>query len=357
MLTPEEIVLQLQTNLPLFTDRFHDELPVTSGSVSSGILTIVTTDEHRLQPGDQVNIPQAIIRNLITGVIENADETVSYTTQDEHDLTAYSSEGHGNTWPDGLKVTLETGSGNVEVDLLPGPEAVPHENEFVGVVGSIQFTPSGNEYLLENRAYGVGGVKTVATVPDVNTITVDLSDVPGVPDGPVIMSYIITNPRVTTVTDLERAEDMYTKIGGNDAWLFVIMLDRRPSKGRQNDDDLTSLPGSTLRLMNIMQDYSTLVMLPTNQKVGGTDAKTWAYVDLFIILNQVLYGWEETGYNGDGQVIYDTSVYGHAFEWQTRQQIDWTNGYINGKTTALRQMNFTQTVFDEGESSGEIKYP
>ena len=350
MLNPSDIVKHLQECLPLFTDRFHDELPVTSGSVSNGIFTITFTDPHGLQVNDQINIPSALIRNRITNVLENADGSISYQTESEHDLTAYRSDGHGGVWPDGLSVLIEFPTGNQTIELLPDASAVPNPNEFTAVEGSIEFIPSGEEYLLENRSYGVAGIKSVQTVVDPNTITIDLSDVPEVPDGPVIIEKAIANIRIAECIDLDRAEKIYSDQQNSKAWLYVIMLDRRASKSRENDDDLSSLPNSSLKLLNIMQEFSTLVILPTDNELAGEETKRFVYDDLFVILNSCLYGWEDTGYNNDGQVKYTTSFYSHSFEWQTRQQINYIDGYINNKSTDLRTLQFDQTIFDEGES-------
>jgi len=355
MLSPNDITLHLQDLLPLLTDLFHDELPVSNGVVSGGILTITLPSGHGLVADDQIYINEALIKNQISSLIVNSDDTVSYITNSEHDLTAYSTTGHKNKWPKGLSVTLDDDGTTTEVNLIPDSSGVPNNNEFVGLDGSPIYTIDGNQYLLENRSIGVTGFKTITGVT-ATTLTIDLSDVPSVPDGPLVMDHILTNVRVAHVVDVNRAEEIYTTQSTDKAWLFVIMTDREPSKDRSNNDDFTSLPNSSQKLLNIRQDFSTLVILPTANKVGATDAKTTAYVDLFVILNKCLHGWKDTGYNGDGQGTYNTSYYAHVYEWEHRIQINFESGYINNKTVALRELDFTQTIFDEGESNGSIEF-
>jgi len=355
MPTPSEIALQLQNLLPLLTDRFHDELPVTGAEVSGGILTISFASAHNLAVNRKIFINEALIRNEITSVISNADGTVSYITANTHDLTAYSSAGHGGTWPEGLAVTLELPA-ETSVTLVPDESGVPHENEFVGIEGSPVFIPSGSEYLLENRSEGVVGFKTIATVPDPTSITVDLSDVPDVPDGAIIISNILTNIRVSIVANVQRAEAIYTKQTDPKAYLFVVMLDRNASKNRANSDDFTSLPGSSEKFLNLRQEFSTLVIVPTENNLGAGSTKDFVYTDLFSILLKCLYGWQETGYISDGESIYNSAFYAHAFDWESRQQINFEDGFLNRNTVALRHINWTQVVFDEGESDGQIDY-
>jgi hypothetical protein len=227
----------------------------------------------------------------------------------------------------------------------------------VGREGSPNFTPSGNEYLLENRSVGLTGFKSIHSVPTPTTLTIDLSDVPSIPDGPIIISDILINVRVSHVSDIQRAEEIYTSQGEGKAWLFVIMLDRVPSKDRSNSDDFTSLPGSSLKNLDIEQDFSTVCFVSTSNDLGASVSKSWTYKELFIILGKCLHGWENTGYNGDGQALYTTSYYAQVYGWQSRIRIDFRDGYLNRNTVALRRVEFTQTIFDQGESSGSIEYP
>ena len=356
MLSPDQIVRHLQDCLPLLTDRFHDKLPVTSGSVSSGILTLSFPEEHGMVSGE-IFINRALIKNRIVSVIENSDNTISYITEHEHDLTAYSSLGHGGTWPEGLRVTLSIDDIITEVELVPDPSSVPHTTEFVGKAGSVVFVPSGDEYLLENRSVGLIGFKTILSVPTPTTLTIDLSDVPPIPDGDIGISDILINVRVAHVSDIQRAEEIYTSQGGGNAWLFVIMLDRVPSKDRANSDDFTSLPGSSLKNLDIEQDFSTVCFVPTSDDLGASSSKSWTYKELFIILGKCLHGWENTGYNGDGQALYTTAYYAQVYGWQSRVRIDFRDGYQNRNTVALRRVEFTQTIFDQGVSNGSIEYP
>jgi len=354
MLRPNDIVTQLQDCLPLLTDRFHDEIPITSAIVSSGNLVITFPEDHGLFAGEKIYIDQALIRNRLVSAAVTVDDTVRYETENEHDLTAYMEERPGRQWPNGKTVLLELPTPEiVQVTLDPTSAGVPSSFLFEGVDGSPIPTITGNEYLLENRAYGVSGFKTIDSVTP-NTITIDLSDVPNVPDGAVIMEHILTNVRVCTVADLDRAKEIYTKQASK-AYMFVIMLDRDASNGRSNDDDFTSLPGSSYRPTDIIQNFSVLVMVPCNDDLGANENKEWVYSDLFVILNQCLYGWEKTGYKSDGQAEYNTAYYAHAFDFEARSRIDFEDGYINNKTVAFRDLEWAQTIFDEGNSDASIE--
>jgi hypothetical protein len=346
MLTPTEIILRLQNCLPFLTDYFHDELPVTSGSVINGILTITFPSAHGLTVGQQIFINNALIRNRLDTAELTADSTVRFTTNAEHDLTAYTSSTTPGTYPAGLSVIVEYPITGQETLLLDPTEAgVPGSYAFEAKEGTAVPTITGEEYLLEDRAIGVKGAQLIDTVPTTTTITIDLSNVPSVPNGDLVISNIITRPRIAMVADQPRAEALYTKQNSNDAYLFLILADRVPSKSRLNDDDLISLPGSGEKQLSIRQPFSTLVILPTNNDLGAVEAKDFAYDDLFAILSTCLYGWRETGYAGDGQASYNTSYYAHIYDWETRALINYTDGYQNTETVALRDQGFTQTPY------------
>lgn len=357
MITPDEVVTQLQTCLPLLTDRFHDVLPVTSGLVSSGILTITLPAGHGLIVGQQIFIPTALIRNEITAVVvDPGDDSVRYTTLAEHDLTAFMVERPGRQYPEGKTVILEIASIQVVVTLDSTAAAIPAINMFEAPDGAPVFIPSGSEFLLENRAVGIVGAKTIDTA-GATTITVDLSDVPSIPDGALIMDSILTSVRIAMVADADRAEKVYTKQTEPKAYLFVIMGDITPSKNRENDDDFVSLAGSSFRISNLMQEFSTLAILPTDNDLGGGQTKAFAYSDLLLILLRCLYGWQETAFDGAGQSKYNTAAYSHAYDWQSRQQIDFTDGFENTTSVALREIETEQTIFDAGDSDANIEYP
>lgn len=357
MITPAQVVTQLQTCLPLLTDRFHDVLPVTSGSVSSGILTITLPTGHGITAGQKIFIPSALIRNEITAVfVDPGDDSVRYTTAAEHDLTAFMSERPGRQYPEGLTVILEIAAAQVVVTLDETAAAVPAKDMFEAPDGAPTFVPDGTQFLLENRSVGIVGQKVVDTA-GATTITIDLSDVPSIPDGPVIMTNILTSVRIAMVADIERAQEVYTKQAVPKAFLFVIMLDITPSKDRDNNDDFVGLPGSSFRISNLMQEFSTVVILPTDNDLGGGDTKAFAYSDLLIILIRCLYGWQETAFNGAGQSSYNTAAYSHAYDWQSRQQINFTDGFENTTNVALREIVTEQTIFDAGDSDANIEYP
>lgn len=357
MLTAEQIALQLQEFLPLLTDRFHDTIPVASAVVSSGILTIVFPGPHGLAVDDEVHINDVLIKNRLSAAVLTGDDTIRYTTENEHDLTAFMKERPGRQYPEGKTVTLQLPAGDTVVTLDPTAAGVPASNMFEGIEGSVQPPITGSEYLIEKRSDGAVGFKTVATVPNDTTITISLADVPPVPDGPLIMSNIVTNIRVTSAADFERAEKVYTSQGEEKDYLFVLMLDRDASKDRVNNDDFVSVPASQLRLLNIRQNFAVVAFSSTVKDLAGVKTKSFVYGDLFRILLQILYGWKDTSYLSDGQTAYNTSYYAHAYNWETRQQVDNRDGFINNKSVALRHLSWEQVVFDEGESNANIEFP
>lgn len=345
MLTPSQIVLRLQESLPFLTDQFHDELPVTSGLVINGILTVTFPTPHGLTAGDEIFINDVLIRNRINTAELTADNTVRFTTNAEHDLTAYVGNNAGSTYPEGLSVLVEYPSGQETLLLDPTPAGVPGAYVFEAKEGTAVPTITGEEYLLEDRAIGVRGFKTIDTVPTTTTLTIDLSDVPAIPNGSLVMSNILTNIRVSLIADQARAEKVYTSQGINKAYMFVITEDRTVSKSRSNNDDFPSLPASGEKQLSIRQPFSTLVILPTSDDLGAVTANLFAYGELFTILNMCLYGWSETGYVSDGQASYNTAYYAHTYEWETRALINFTDGYQNTESVALRNQGFTQTPY------------
>lgn len=349
IVTPSMIVSQLQECLPKYTDIFYDSVTVTAASVASNVLTL-TIPGHSLQVGNQILINTALIRNKITAVSLTGDDTLRFTTEDVHDLTAFMSERPGNQWPPGASVTIE----NLQIyDLDTTAAGVPSNTMFETIPGYSLPTLSEDEYLLENRSLGAKGFQEIVSVTT-DTITVNLTGVPDIPDGDVIITEILTSIRVSMAPDFERAKKAYTKQSSGKAWLFVIMTDREPSKSRNNTDDAISLPESGIAELNILAGFSTVVFLPTDDQLTGTVSQSLAYSDIFTTLLTCLYTWNGVGYSGDGIAEYNTAYYAHTYDWWVRQRIDYTDGYENDSTVAFRFLDFKQIIFDEGESNASI---
>lgn len=348
MIKPSDIVIQLQKELPVQSSLFHDVITPVSGVVASDILTVNSVG-HGLSVGQQIYFTGVLIRNKITDVVLTSDDTLRFTTEDPHDLTAAMTARITRNWPPGESVDIE----NIqEYSLDETAAGVPATDMFETTSGFSLPVLSGDEYLLENRSLGVNGFQTVATVIDDDNFTVDLTtntDAPSVADGTVILTDIITAIRVGLVPDIQRAKDIYSKQSTNQAWCFVIMTDMEVSKSLNNTDDMVSLPDSTFRELNIEQQFSTLIFLPTDETVAAPGVIDLVYVDVFASLLKSLYGWEGVGYRGGGVAEYNMSFYAQEYEWWFRNRIDFTDGWENTTSVAWKVLDFTQTILEFGD--------
>jgi hypothetical protein len=364
MIPPKEILKWLQTELPKFTDLFSSKIAV-QGAISSSNIVSINSDSHGLITGKKISISDITVKNHLESVSKTIDNSLRFNTLYNHDLTAYMKERPGRQWEAGKSVTIE-GIPGVEIYNLDLTSAgVPSSKVFETDPEEDYNLPvlSGDEYLIENRS--LLGSEFVVTVIDVDNFTIDLTGIPPLPDGDIILTEVVSGIRVVKTVDFERAQAWYTEKNINEAYMFLIMEDVEANKSRLVDDDGNSAALNYEKEQTIFGEFTTIVFLPTESDILGSKAQDLFYVDIFTSLLQVLYG--RTFSNGEGKqdsvvdfsnhgiLKYTTAFYGHGYRWQLRDLIDYTDGYINDQTVAFNEINFSQKQIDNGEMNAVVK--
>lgn len=343
------VVEHLGAYLPRATDLFNNTFQASSATVGAGnVLTVVTTASHGLSVNDVISIGSAIINIPIT-TYSILDEVITFECSVDHDLTEPRQINDQQT-----------------IELAGFTDAVWNDTfSIVSVPNRFSFSinvPSGasapvlntNEVLRSERPLSVFGLQTVATVPDATSFTVDLSDnVPDM-DGLSFTSLTIaTSVRIYAASDLARAEEMYTKSGNNELYMFVIMGDLDVSKDRHSISDaygtFTSADQMRLRLL---QNFFTLIFFPSSDSVAGENAQELAYGEVYSALLRVLYGFGGfavdtdqstfvTVSTGHGIMEYRKAYYMHTYDWQLPVDITIDNGFNFYSDVAFRDINGT----------------
>lgn len=353
MITPDTIVKHLKTYLPIFTDLFTVKLTITAATISAGNILNVTSSGHGMSAGDVFVLAVGTARNPLTSAVLVDDDYVKFTTVYDHDLTkpnltlddqTLTLAGFGSVW-DGEHTIIDVPNRrNFTVALPSGETSAPSVDESQYLVESI--TPS---------------VYTVATVPDVNTFTAILSNIPDLAIGTVDNLSIISGFRIAAAANFNRAVDIYAEQATGEPYLFVIMTDADVSKDRHTlNDAVAGFTNQDANLLRILQSFSTTVFIPTTEDLSGADAQDLAYSTLFTALNSALFGYPfntsiikyRTVLSGHGPGEYNTAYYVHVYDWQTPFVINYEDGFLQTPDVAFRDIEQTLKLF--GDSGTEM---
>ena len=348
MITPSEITLHLKTYLPIFTDKFTDLMTVISASVDSSNILSVNVEAHGKNAGDQIALTAGTTRNILTVAALDGD-TVQFTTTSDHDLTKPSLPlddqtltlvGFGSVWDGEHDIIDVPNRRNFNIDLPSGETLAP--------------TITGAEYLIESIT---ANLYTIATVPDVDNFTIDLSSLPPLPVGTVDGINIISGFRISAAADFKRAQAVYTE--QTKAYLFLIMTDTDVSKDRHTfNDGVASFTPQDLNKLIVLRNFSTVVFLPTGADLSGADAQDLAYGSISSSLLQALFSAPfstgATKYvsvpSGDGPAEYNTAYYAHTYDWQIPDTITYEDGFLPLNDVAFRDIAQTLRLFNDSEA-------
>ena len=353
MITPTEIVKHLKTYLPIFTDKFTNLLTVSAASVDASNVVSVTAAKHGKTEGQSVIITAGSARNPLTAAVLGTVQ-VTFTTVYDHDLIKPSQPlddqtltlaGFDSVWDDTFDIIDVPNRRSFTVLLPDGETLAPAVDE--------------TQYLIEERKAGLAGVQTVATVPTINTFTIDLSGMPLLPPGPIDGLEVISGFRIAAAADFQRAQDVYSKQAAEEAYLFVIMTDLDVSKDRHTlNDGIAGFTRQDMMLLRVLQNFSTTVFLPTGADLSGADAQDVAYGTLVSALISALFGLEETTSTlryltvlaGTGPAEYNTAYYAHVYDWQLPGVLTYEDGFLQWPDVAFRDISQTLKLFNDSEA-------
>lgn len=337
--TPTQIVQHLQTHLPLFTSAFTDFLTVSAASVGAGNILTVTSAGHGKAPDQYVVISGGTTRNELTTATLIGD-TVEFTTAFEHDLTEPQLAGDDQT--------LELGGFGTVWDGTHDIFLVPNRQEFtIDLPAGEVAAPAldGNQYLIDALP---SGAYPIATTPDLDTFTIDLSESPELPQGVVDGLEIIAGFRIAAAANFERAKAAYSKQPTGDPYLFVIMTDTDVSKDRHTlNDGVAGLTAQDERLLRLLQSFSTTVFIPTTEDTAGAGAQNLAYGSIMTALLSALFCSAVESESiikyltvpvGMGPGEYNSAYYVHVYDWQIPLVINYSDGLLVQSDVAFRDI-------------------
>lgn len=343
-LTPSEIVKHIKTYLPMFTDRFSQILSVSAASVGAGNILTITATAHGKSAGQYIVITAGVVRNALVSS-SLIDPTVNFETGYDHDLTRPSLPnddyyltlgGFASVWDGQHEIIDVANRRNFEVNLPTGETLAP--------------AVDGSQYLLEPLPKGV---YQIDTVPDADTITVDLSSARSLPVGVVDDINVVGGFRISAAADYNRARNVYSAQATGDAYLFVIMTDTDVSKDRNNlNDSIAELSHNDINFLRLLQSFSTTVFLPTTEDTSGVDAQELAYDEIFAALLKTLFGYSITGSmfksisvpSGMGPGEYNSAFYVHVYDWQLPFIINFEDGMPIAPDRAFRNIDYIHLV-------------
>ena len=178
-ITPNEIVEHLQTYVPVFSDKFSTSI---SGATATADGTTVTVSAvaHGFNVGESRVVTAGEYENQLVGVTDNADGTVRFETDQQHDLTepklpadptTLTLAGIGSPWDGTHTIEAIPSRDFFEIEFPAGETTLP--------------TLTASSVLIENRPAGIIGSQTVATA-DTDEFTFEVTDVPELPIGDVL---------------------------------------------------------------------------------------------------------------------------------------------------------------------------
>lgn len=334
----------IKTYLPRFTDRFTETLTVSAASMGAGNILSLTSTAHGKTTGQYLMITAGTVRNVLTASVLDSP-TVEFTTGYDHDLTRPNLPndddflqlgGFGNVWDGEHEIIDVPNRRTFNVNLPEGETLAP--------------ALDGNQYLIEALPLGV---YQIDTVPDVDTITIDLSSARDLPVGLVDDIVVISGFRIAAAADINRARNIYSTQAQGDAYLFVIMTDTDVSKDRNMlNDSIAELTRKDLMVLRLLQSFSTTVFLPTSEDLSGVDAQNLAYDEIFTALLKTLFGYSITGGmykavsvpSGMGPGEYNSAFYTHVYDWQLPFIINWADGMPIEPDRAFRDIDYYHLV-------------
>ncbi len=358
MIDPYRLVRWLQYYIPQFTDDFSEFTDVGKIVIGdAGKVSMLLSAPADLGVGN-VWLQNARVRNRI--IAAEADEYgVRFTTEYNHDLTAFMVERPGRQWPEGKSVKVEGlwhSAENFELSLEPTEHGVPNRRQFVANLSIIPEI-DGNQYLIEDRSFGVNGLYEITDkISDTEYTLRSVVAAPELPAGELYGCKVLTGTRIALAASVDKAIELFTQHDTTNPFIFVIMGPRRAEREYGNSGHLRHNTKKNWVKINTSGDFSVIVFLPSSNELAAEGAQRKAYVDIFDILNKTLVTADPNGlffdevessdrcsitYTGDAEMDYDTACYTHEYNYLFRDTIVVDSGFVAEPTVALRDVHMS----------------
>jgi len=331
-----DVVTQIRTILPKYTNRLGDLLDISDITVTDGNLaTITTSTPHNIPVSHAVTLADVKSETSITGVSQDG-LVFTFTTAIPHDLTL--------DWQETVNLIGFTDTDwNNSFDLV----SVPSRLTFSVRSTNTMPTLTASENLLEVKASGVNG-SFLATVIDTTSFSISGSFDDGGYQGGQVSDAV----RVSGVIDIDRAIEEYTKQTINDLWLFVAPVDAEVSKDRNSlSDAISSLTSGAALRMRILDGFNVYVVGSTVDDISGVNTLDLCRHDLLLPILKTLFGTVftsgltggedfKTVFAGHGINRYNRAVLVYEYEFQVAMDLTGNDAVEDEDTRAYRDIDY-----------------
>lgn len=325
-----EIIAQLQTELPKYTDFFTDNVDITLLTRAGSTVTAQTSTSHNYKTGNFVNICNSKSSNPLVSL-----------TQQNGLATAVTSLAHDKT--EGF-----VGNGEISLATISGANEAEYNGTFdiVNVPNRFSFTyrvplttpaaATGSVVLEEGnvsfRTYN--GLYQITSTPTANTFTYEL-DSGNEPTSPAVVSgNCKSNHRISGGADLDVLVASYNQNQRlpNDFWAFVDLDATVASKDRQDNTDFihTNIPNADKRQF-IIQNFHIYIFAPAINGIANREVRDTMQL-LFPAINKAVLNFvfpseyaSGTQYGAaflqHGPAIFESPFYVHDFQYQQRADL------------------------------------
>jgi hypothetical protein len=338
----EDIIKQLMAYVPIFTDKFTDNLSISEITSSGLVANVETSTAHGLATGDFVNISGTLVPNPIIS-LTSSNGIATAETQFDNDLTEGKFAGVGDRDFNVNIIEADQSEYNGEHLLLTSPN---RRNFTYQISGSPTTPATGTPKLIENLKYGYNGWHEI-TVVDANNFTFDLQKAIGSPayGNPVVRA----NPNISGAVTLERGLAAYTK-QDTKYWAFVVLGNRTANKDRQTYTDATATFGNAASFRQlVIQPFSVYVVIPTTNELAARSArdscedliKFFSSSLLEKLFNSVFteQPFSKVIFSADNFVDYTKAYYVHEFVFEATEHITYPDTIDKGLGVAFRDID------------------
>ncbi len=337
-----DVVTQLAVLLPQLTDKFTNDVPVSTILRSGTVMTAQCNSDHGMVESDAVSIVNSEMHLAISSLTRSGTVGTLVTTLD-HDLTNAIAKA----------ITI---SGAVEAEFngtftrtnIVNRKTITFE---MANTGATVATGSPILHDAESALRNYNGMYKVTNVPTPSSFTFEHS-VTGLanPTGSNILAR--TKPRISGSIDIERAIQSYTQHQAGKYWLFVILGNVEASKSRfVTSDAVDNLNRGNEYRQQLTQSASIFAFIPVNTEIAARSARDEAE-DLFRPLcRSLLLSKFDSGlysatlgalnFAGHGVHSYNTSLYIHSYDFQQVADITWDDTVGPDLDVAFRNIDFT----------------
>lgn len=313
-----DVVTQLALLLPQLTDRFTNDVTITSLTRSGTVMTAACDEPHLVSPGDAVSIVGAITPIVISD-LKRTGVVGTLVTAADHDVSSKKAQ------PTIMISGSPTSEFNGTFAVIDAPDRRTIRYT-VADSGPTTGDPTGS--ILEDgesrlRSYNTAYAVLETPTPTTFTFTQADATIPN-PIGTIVAR---TKARVAQAVDPDRAIAAYTEQNLAELWAIVVLEDVPASKSREIRSDATSNTqrGNFYR-QQVIQPFTVYLFVPVSGSKSGTLGRDEAEVLFRPICRSLIFSKFNSqlavGEQGPVQFVshgafrYDTTVYIHAFSFE-----------------------------------------